>query len=59
MRKTSKKSRQSPKEKRIEKIADKRTELVTEYFSKPPKTRKRKIEEEIAGLDEEYEQLHY
>ncbi len=55
--KTSKGKSRGPREKLMSKIAERRSELVTEYFSKPKKHRKREIEQEIKVIDEQFEQL--
>lgn len=49
------KAKESPREKKMRKLSDKRSAFVTELFSKPHALRRKELEEKISELDEEYQ----
>ncbi|MEK6942088.1 MAG: hypothetical protein AABW85_04500 [archaeon] len=45
------------KQKILQKIAEEKTQLIAELFSRPSKQRKKEIEDKIMQLDSQYMQL--
>lgn len=46
--------KRNEKQKILQKIAEEKTQLIAELFSKPTKQRKKEIEGKILQLDDEY-----